>query len=281
MAVKRALSSLAGLLIALGCQAGEKPESKSPPADKLQALKKEHEKAEAAFYKAVADLPNTPEGRRTYEERWKEYDKKQAERFLAAVELARAAPKSETGFAALEWVLTTPRAYYLPAGKPAFELAVEHHATNPKVGKIVALVGRIGPPEGDPAHKAMLALVKAVAEKNPDRTARGQAVMALAGQAKRKFARAEYQKSADVDALAATAEKAFEKVVKDYGDCPWLVREGAGTLGEVAKRELFELRHLRIGKVAPEITGEDLDGVKFKLSDYRGKVVVIDFWGDW
>ena len=27
--------------------------------------------------------------------------------------------------------------------------------------------------------------------------------------------------------------------------------------------------------------GEDLNGVAFKLSDYRGKVVVLDFWGDW
>jgi peroxiredoxin len=49
----------------------------------------------------------------------------------------------------------------------------------------------------------------------------------------------------------------------------------------LAKQALFELRHLRIGKVAPDIVGEDLDGVKFKLSDYRGKVVVLDFWGDW
>jgi hypothetical protein len=32
---------------------------------------------------------------------------------------------------------------------------------------------------------------------------------------------------------------------------------------------------------APEITGEDIDGVTFKLSDYRGKVVVLDFWGNW
>ena len=38
---------------------------------------------------------------------------------------------------------------------------------------------------------------------------------------------------------------------------------------------------LAIGKVAPDIAGEDLDGKTFKLSDYRGKVVVLDFWGDW
>jgi peroxiredoxin len=37
----------------------------------------------------------------------------------------------------------------------------------------------------------------------------------------------------------------------------------------------------RIGKVAPEISGKDLDGVEFKLSDYRGKVVVLYFSGDW
>jgi hypothetical protein len=37
----------------------------------------------------------------------------------------------------------------------------------------------------------------------------------------------------------------------------------------------------RVGQPAPEITGEDLDGVVFKLSDYRGKVVVLDFWGHW
>jgi len=36
-----------------------------------------------------------------------------------------------------------------------------------------------------------------------------------------------------------------------------------------------------IGSEAPEIEGEDIDGVRFKLSDYRGGVVVLDFWGDW
>ncbi len=36
-----------------------------------------------------------------------------------------------------------------------------------------------------------------------------------------------------------------------------------------------------IGEEAPEIEGVDLDGVEFKLSDYRGKVVMLDFYGDW
>ena len=44
---------------------------------------------------------------------------------------------------------------------------------------------------------------------------------------------------------------------------------------------IFELKNLHIGAVAPDIVGHDLDGVEFKLSDYRGKVVMIDFWGDW
>jgi hypothetical protein len=36
-----------------------------------------------------------------------------------------------------------------------------------------------------------------------------------------------------------------------------------------------------VGTVAQDISGKDLDGVAFKLSDYRGKVVMLDFWGTW
>jgi peroxiredoxin len=35
-----------------------------------------------------------------------------------------------------------------------------------------------------------------------------------------------------------------------------------------------------IGRPAPDIQGEDLDGKRFNLSDYRGKVVVVVFWAD-
>jgi cytochrome oxidase Cu insertion factor (SCO1/SenC/PrrC family) len=42
-----------------------------------------------------------------------------------------------------------------------------------------------------------------------------------------------------------------------------------------------ESHTVAIGQPAPEIRGEDVDGVPFKLSDYKGKVVVLDFWGNW
>lgn len=273
------LGLLAVFVTLPGCNA-DKPSLVLSSSDRLAAIQKEHRAAEAAFDKATDALADTSEGRKKADELWKTYDKGQADRFLTAVELARADPKSEVGFAALEWVLTAPRAYYLPAGKPALELVTEHYATNPKVGKIVAWVGYYRPRQGE-NETAAAALIAAVAEKNPDRTARGQAVIAIAWEAKQKFAVAEYKNSPNVDKLAAEAEKAFEAVLKDYADCRRLIRENARLLGEEAQQELFELRHLRIGKGAPDIEGEDLDGANFKLSDYRGKVVVIDFWGDW
>jgi len=47
------------------------------------------------------------------------------------------------------------------------------------------------------------------------------------------------------------------------------------------ERALFEVDNLQIGMQAPDFEAVDADGVSFKLSDYRGKVVVVDFWGFW
>lgn len=62
---------------------------------------------------------------------------------------------------------------------------------------------------------------------------------------------------------------------------------GAGKLAagtELADRiaaPTFEKERLQIGMEVPDIVGEDVDGVPFKLSDYRGKVVLLDYWGFW
>jgi len=41
------------------------------------------------------------------------------------------------------------------------------------------------------------------------------------------------------------------------------------------------LTGLGTGYLAPDLQGPDLAGKAFKLSDYRGKVVLIDFWANW
>ncbi|MDK2909891.1 MAG: hypothetical protein PWR20_1458 [Bacteroidales bacterium] len=49
---------------------------------------------------------------------------------------------------------------------------------------------------------------------------------------------------------------------------------------ELARRA-ETLRNLAPGKPAPDITGPDLNGKRISLSDYRGKYVLLAFWGSW
>ena len=46
-------------------------------------------------------------------------------------------------------------------------------------------------------------------------------------------------------------------------------------------RAAFMVRALTVGKKAPEMTGQDLAGNAFRLSHYRGKVVVVTFSAEW
>ena len=70
----------------------------------------------------------------------------------------------------------------------------------------------------------------------------------------------------------------YEEAREKYGDVklPY-----GGTIGETAQTELFEIRNLAVGKDAPEIEGVDQDAQRFKLSDYRGKVVLLYFWSEY
>src|SRR5262249_24155211 len=73
-------------------------------------------------------------------------------------------------------------------------------------------------------------------------------------------------------------ESVFERAARDFGD---VKLPDGDTVAEEARSELHEIRHLAVGKPAQEIEGQDQDGRHFKLSDYRGKVVLLYFWSEY
>jgi hypothetical protein len=83
--------------------------------------------------------------------------------------------------------------------------------------------------------------------------------------------------SAKTDAEKSEGRKCLEQVIAEFGK----QATRSGTLGQEAEGWLYELDHLQLGMVAPDFEAVDENGAKWKLSDYRGKVVVVDFWGYW
>jgi thiol-disulfide isomerase/thioredoxin len=107
--------------------------------------------------------------------------------------------------------------------------------------------------------------------------------------------------NSDAGAMKAESEQILERLIADYGDVPYAIggdmtdsvlgpawrastaleRARNWTLAQAAESRLDEMRNLIVGKPAPEIDGIDFEGRPLKLSDYRGKVVVLVFWGTW
>ena len=88
----------------------------------------------------------------------------------------------------------------------------------------------------------------------------------------------------NAETLEREAADLYERVVKEFADLP-LENPGSDrglpgrptNLGGAAQIYLDELKHVSVGRPAPEIDGVDLDGKSMKLSDFRGKVVAIFF----
>lgn len=141
--------------------------------------------------------------------------------------------------------------------------------------------------------------LKRVVEENPDEETRGVACLSLAqftnarllkldvfGARPELAARyAQLLGKDSFDALrrrdraeaGAEVEALFTKAAESYGD---VKHPYGGTIGEKARSELFELRHLVVGKTPPDIVGVDQDGSPLTLSEYRGRVVLLDFWSE-
>jgi hypothetical protein len=272
-------------------QAQKEAQAKKTPKEQFDALLEEYQKAQTAFSQVYSKAKTDQERSKIFEEKYPK-PAEYASRFLA---IADSAPEDKAAVSALIWCVQLGGGG-ADAAKAMRRLA-EKHAADPKLASAIPGIGYSYAPVGE-------TLLRAVIEKNQDRTTRGNATMALAQFLKRKielirtlnenekranelkpFLTAQgfdseavaRLKSADPASAEKEVESLLEKVEKDFAD----ISSGRGTLGKSARSELNEMRNLGVGKASPEITGSDIDGKSFKLSDYRGKVVVIDFWGDW
>lgn len=52
-------------------------------------------------------------------------------------------------------------------------------------------------------------------------------------------------------------------------------------LGKFLENRIFTVSHTAIGAVAPDFTQNDPTGKPVKLSDFRGKYLLVDFWASW
>jgi hypothetical protein len=259
------------------------------PADQYKALRKESATATGSA------VPLTDADRLKYVGRAYKHQYALAAKFL---ELAEKYPDDPIALDCLTqavWqVNTTPWPVELvgedTARPRAFELIQRDHIRSDKLGPLCQRVSY-------GFCKEYETFLRAVLTKNPHKNIQATACLSLGHFLDNRLQRLDrcreqldlarefaglYGKDYLAELLRQDRDKAikeyeavFEQAAEKYADVK--LPEGA-TVAERAKVELFAIRHLSVGKEAPDIEGEDQDGNRFKLSDYRGKVVVLDFW---
>jgi peroxiredoxin len=239
-------------------------------------------------------------------EKTKEAQGPAIERFLSAVhknveavlELARAHPNDPASFEALKFAIRTNRAGPGDGTARAMKLVLERkYFRAPTQGAYLPglALSLFQYPDAE-------RILRGVLEENPSRPDRAEACYWLAhhlheqARMARKFREkpdemknyekytaaqpiAQFVREHDPDALEQASVAMFERVAAEFGDVTR--SHDPRPLGAIARGELFSRRNLQIGKVAPDIEGTDHEGKPFKLSDYRGKVVVLSFSGNW
>ena len=186
-----------------------------------------------------------------------------------AVALAAKAPTSEAAFRACEWVVLNTQSG--AARADALDLLTASFVDQASQPLVDAVRG------GERASNDFLRAVLEAHDKDGSGELAARACYNLASGLKQRLER-ENPTPAEAERLEALAETYYARC-QDVAFADVAVFRG--TIGERAEADLFELRNLRPGKLAPDITGEDIDGVAFRLEDYRGQVVLLDFWGDW
>lgn len=250
-------SLLTALLMAVPLLAADKDAD-----DKGNDRATQFKELKTSFEKARREAIQAYQAAKTDKEKAAAFEKYQnpGDQVAKVMKLAESKPEDASSLDMLQWVFQASQ------GKDAkvYDLLAKHHVKSPKLKNICLMLSSTHP---EAAEKFLQKVLK----ENPDKDIQGYACYDLAESA------AEKADKGDKDA-AAEAEKLYERLAKDFGD---VKLGGRQSLGDLAKGGLFVVRNLVVGKKAPNVESENLDGKKVQLKDYKGKVVVLDIWATW
>jgi thiol-disulfide isomerase/thioredoxin len=266
------------------------------PDRRYQSLAERYESAYRAYVKASQEAKKAEEFKALEPLQKRTDASSYAAEFLA---LADAYPRSTAAEDSLLWMCTHVT-FLTKEGNEALRRLARDHARSAKLGPALAFQGRM-----PTFFESVESFFRGVLAENPHREIRGLASYWFARHLlyKARCVRAARQRPdfgiiqgvdpyknalgadwaarlrrLDPEAMEHEAEALLERVARFYADVPHNdPKSRPGSLGEAARSYLREQRELAVGKPAPEIEGTDLDGRPFRLSDYRGRVVVLDF----
>jgi hypothetical protein len=245
--------------------------SKLSVAEQIAEIQRQHEEREKKFYEELRTAGRDNDKVQKANENYQASTAKQAEILTGLIRQHRKEPVAFDGIL----VLLGKLRYFL--ADDLVELLFKDHFAHAKMGELCFTM-RYN------VHTHWVEkLFKEVAARHPEKAIRGQAVYAL-GDYYRSRAHPYGDKISDADKAKYLAEagRFYTQAKESFADVR--TPDAKAKLGDLAARELVRLKNipnLKVSKQAPEIAGEDIDGQHFKLSDYRGKVVVLDFWGHW
>ncbi|MHC5539049.1 TlpA family protein disulfide reductase [Singulisphaera rosea] len=248
----------------------EAPKSDSSPG--FEAIRKEYEAAEAAYRDVVREryLKTKAEGKRLYIPFEETPPARFAARFL---EFAEKNPADPSAFDALEKAITGSYVNPEIRGKTLKRLR-DSYVTDPKIKRLVVPLIISHDDESD--H-----MVFEIIARNPDPEIRILAYKSLIYSGEQSIQLADRIRADD--AIRKDMEANEGKV---YVEASLARGERAKTDVVLYRKIVHDLYadrvpDLSIGQVAPELAGQTLDDKEVKLSDYRGKVVVLDIWATW
>ena len=260
------------IVLALASPAGRADEKPSKAAEELKKLEAEYKAALAEFAKEVRAAKSD-------EERQKLRDEKSPNPkfFKQFFDIAEKNAKDPCAIDALALALRAsggPRAGKENDFNKVIALLEKDHLKSEGILKVVR---GLGGALDDPS----IEFLRNVLANNPSRRVQARACEALA----QCFAqRVEVAGELKADAeLRGALEKALGKefVEKLASGVDGFKKAGEGYAKASKEKYADVFPDLSVGKTAPEVISQDLDGKKVKLSDLRGKVVVLDIWATW